>query len=185
MRRLSTSFLFILALSLLCASAAGASCIKRHQVPIAKGNSPSGHAWAVTASIGNNGSGCRDWLFGMDFRLDGAVDWGSGTGIPAGGHLRRGYGISADDDLLEDGSDRVFSGFVTAEVAKVAVTLSNNKRLVIHPRSVPASLRRRIVWLHNVRYFVTYYPPLAFATGVATFDASGRLLYRDKTFESF
>jgi hypothetical protein len=138
----------------------------------------------VKASIGNNGS-CREWLFGMDFDLEGVGYWGSSTGIPAGGHLGRGYQIDAADNLLEDGSDRVFSGIVNGEVAKVLVTLSNNKHLAIHPRSAPYSLRRRVIWLRNVRYFVDYYPPEGFVTGVATFNASGQLLYRDKTFEGF
>jgi len=139
--------------------------------------------WNVSGSIGNNGS-CREWLFGMDFELEGAANWGWGTGIPTGGHLGRGFDIEASDDLLEDGSYRVFSGTVTGEVAKVLITLSNNKHLAIRPKAPPARLRR-IVWLHNARYFVEYYRPDAFVTGVATFSASGQLLYRDKTFEGF
>lgn len=148
---------------------------------IASGTSPSGHDWTVTATIGNNGS-CREWLFGMDFELEGATNWGWGTGIPAGGHLGRGFYIEASDDLLEDGSYRVFSGNVPGEVAKVLITLSNNKHLEIRPKAPPERLRRK-AWLHNVRYFVAYYPPEGFVTGVATFSASGQLLYRDKTFE--
>jgi hypothetical protein len=64
-------------------------------------------------------------------------------------------------------------------------TLSNNKHLTFRPRSPSAQLRRKITWLHNVRYFVTYYPPEAFVTGVSTFSASGQLLYRDRSFEGF
>jgi hypothetical protein len=185
MRRTLTFFLFLLVSSLLLASAAGANCIKRHQVPIASGTSPTGFTWTVRASIGNNGNHCGEWLFGMDFHLEGATDWGSGTGIPAGGHLGRGYQINAFDTLLEDGSDRVFSGIVNGEAAKVLVTLSNNKHLTIRPRSAPEQLRRKLVWLRNVGYFVDYYPPEGFVTGVATFNASGQLLFLDKSFEGF
>jgi hypothetical protein len=184
MRRAPALLFLIVGLSLIFTSAAGASCIKRHRVPVAKGTSPGGLRWRVSASIGNNG-GCGEWLFGMDFDLEGAGDWGSSTGIPPGGHLGRGYQIDASDNLLEDGSERVFSGIVDGEASKVLITLSNNKHLAIHPRSAPDSLRRKVVWLRNVRYFVYYYPPEGFVTGVATFNASGQLLYRDKTFEGF
>lgn len=120
----------------------------------------------------------------MDFELPGATNWGWGTGIPAGGHLR-GFQIDASDNLLEDGSARVFSGTVGGETAKVMATLSNNKHLIFRPKSPSAQLRRKVAWLRNARYFVEYYPPEAFVTGVSTFSASGQLLYRDRTFEGF
>lgn len=178
-----TPILFAVTLALLFAPIAGASCIKRHQVTIAKGTSPSGWSWTVDGSIGNNGSDCGEWLFGMDFDLQGATRWGWGTGIPAGGHLDRRFEMSASDDLLEDGSSRVFSGTVSGEVAKVVLTLSNNKHLAIRPKSPPPQLRRKVVWLRGVRYFVEYYPPEGFVTEVAEFSASGQLLHRDKSFD--
>ena len=185
MRRRPIPFLIVVVTVLLVfTSTTSAACIKRHSVRIASGTSPSGWGWTVDGTIGNNAS-CRQWLFGMDFELQGAVNWGWGTGIPAGGHLGRGFQIEASDDLLEDGSYRVFSGTVNGEVAKVLVTLSNNKHVTIRPVSPSADLRRKVVWLRNVRYFVDYYPPEGFVTGVATFSASGQLLYRDKTFEGF
>lgn len=176
--------IFAVVALLVSAPVAGAACIKRHTVRLAAGTSPSGWGWTVQGTIGNNG-GCRDWLFGMEFELQGATNWGWGTGIPAGGHLGRGFDIEASDDLLEDGSYRVVSGTVNGEVARVVFTLSNNKRLAIHPKSPSERLRRKVAWLHNARYFVDYYLPEAFITGVATFSATGQLLYRDKTFEGF
>ncbi len=169
------------------APAAGAHCIERHSVPIAKGASLSGLLWEVEGTIGNNGGGgsCREWLFGMEFNIVGALGWGSSTGIPAGGHRGRDPGVDASDDLLVDGSDRVFSGFVTGEVAKVVATLSNNKHLTVRPKLPPKQLRRKVVWLRNLRYFVAYYPPEGFVTGVASFSRSGQLLYRDKSFREF
>lgn len=71
------------------------------------------------------------------------------------------------------------------DVAKVTATLSNGKRLSFKPRSVPASLRRKVVWLRNVRYFVQYYPPAGFVTSVSLLSASGQLLYRASGEELF
>lgn len=164
---------------------AGAACIERHHVRIASGTSPNGWKWSVDGTIGNNGNSCREWLFGMDFELEGAGDWGWGTGIPAGGHLGRRFDIESIDSLLEDGSYRVVAGTVNGEVAKVVFTLSNNKHLTVHPKAPSERLRRKVIWLRNTRYFVDYYLPEAFVTGVATFSASGQLLYRDKSFEGF
>jgi hypothetical protein len=146
-------------------------------VPIASGQSPEGETWTVEGGIGNNGS-CREWLFGIDFSLPKAVNWGWSTGIPAGGHLSSSFDIDASDDLQEDGAWRVLSGSVAGDVAKVIATLSNGKRLVFIPRSAPAPLRHKITWLKNVRYFVQYYPPTGFVTTASLFSASGQLLYR-------
>jgi len=101
------------------APSADAACITRHRVPIASGQSPEGERWTVEGEIGNNGS-CREWLFGMEFSLPGTVNWGSSTGIPAGGHLSSSYTIGASDDLQEDGAWRVFSGLVAGDVVVVA-----------------------------------------------------------------
>lgn len=163
---------------------ASAACVKRHDVRIATGSSPSGWRWTVDGTIGNNG-GCDEWLFGMDFALEGAANWGWGTGIPSGGHLPANFEIASSDDLLEDGSYRIFSGTVSGRVAKVQFTLSNNKHIAFRPKPPSQRLRRNVVWLRNVRYFVEYYPPEGFVTGVATFDASGLLLYRDNTYGNF
>lgn len=186
MRHCRARVLFlVLALLLLSAAAADARCIERRSVKVASGTSPSGLSWTVEGTIGNNGGNCREWLFGMGFTLEGAGSWGSATGIPAGGSYDGRAAISAFDTLLEDGSNRAFVGFVNGEVAKVVVTLSNNQHLVIRPKAPPAKLRRKVTWLRNVRYFVEYYEPVGFVTGVATLSATGQLLYRDKTFESF
>lgn len=177
MRRWLTVVLAAIAALLIFAPLVSAGCIKRHTVPIASGPSPSGGTWTVTGSIGNNGS-CREWLFGMDFALPGAANWGWGTGIPAGGHLAENFTIEASDDLQEDDLQRVLSGTVAGDVAKVVATLSNGKRLTVKPRFAPAQLRQHIVWLKNVRYFVQYYLPGGFVTSVALFSASGQLLHR-------
>lgn len=183
MVRRSLLLVLVAAAVLVLAPAADAHCIKRHTVPIAKGTSPNGWRWAVDGSIGPNGGGCRDWLFGMDFDLEGSGSWGWSTGIPVGGHLGRRENVDANDGLVLDGSYRVFSGTVSGEVAKVVITLSNNKHLTIHPVAPRPQLRRDVVWLRDVKYFVDYYPPEGFVTGVATFSRSGQLLYREKDFE--
>lgn len=185
MRARPIYLLAIVVVFLVLAPPAAANCIKPHSVRIANGTSPSGLPWTVEGSIRNNGNSCRDWLFGMEFELGGVGAWSWSTGIPPGGHLREGFEIDASDNLQEDGSTRVFSGSVGGEVAKVIATLSNNKHLTFHPRSPSARLRREFTWLRNVRYFVTFYPPEAFVTGISTFSASGQLLYRDRSFEGF
>jgi hypothetical protein len=177
--------LLALAALLLLAPAAEANCIKRHEVRIASGTGPTGTAWTVDGRIGNNGDRCGEWLFGIDFEIEGAGSWGFGTGIPAGGHLDRRPEISAQDELLEDGSNRVFSGIVNGKVAKIVVTLSNNQHLAIRPKAPSQKLRRNVVWLRNVRYFVEYYLPVGFVTGVVLLSKSGQLLYRDKRYGEY
>ncbi len=185
MRAWPIPLLTIVGALLILSSSAGANCIKPHSVPIASGTSPNGSPWTVEGSIRNNGNNCRGWLLGMDFEFRGGTSWSWGTGIPAGGHLRNGSAIEAFDNLQEDGTTRIFSGSVNGEVAKVMATLSNNKHLTFRPKSPSAQLRHKFTWLQNIRYFVTFYPPEAFVTGISTFSASGQLLYRDRSFEGF
>lgn len=163
---------------------ADAACITRHRVPVASGQNPEGETWTVEGGIGNNGS-CREWLFGMEFSLPRAVNWGWSTGIPPGGHLSSSFNIDASDDLQQDGAWRVLSGSVAGDVAKVTATLSDGKRLTFKPRPAPAPLRRKVVWLRNVRYFVQYYSPTGFVTSASLFSASGQLLYRTSGSELF
>ena len=179
MRRGTSLALVVVAALLAFVPSAAASCIARHSVPIASGPSPEGDQWTVEGTIGDNGS-CSEWLFGMDFDLPGAVRWGWGTGIPAGGHLSKDFTIDASDDLQEDGSWRIFSGTVAGGVAKLVAGLSDGKRLTINPRSAPAQLRLQVAWLRNARYFVQYYPPEGFVTSVSLFSASGQLLYQER-----
>lgn len=167
----------LIVFSLTVIATADAACISRHRIPVASGQSPDGRVWTVEGEIGNNGS-CQEWLVGMEFSLPGTVYWGWSAGIPAGGHLSGSFKIDASDDLQEDGAWRVLSGSVAGAVAKVIATLSNGKRLIFKPRSAPASLRRKVVWLRSVRYFVQYYPPTGFVTSASLFSASGQLLYR-------
>ena len=185
MRQWSAFALIAVLSTLLLTPAADAGCIKRHSVKVASGKAPNGWSWNVSGTIGNNGGHCDDWLFGMEFELEGVGGWGSSTGIPAGSRFDGRGEPAASDDLLEDGSNRVFSGFVSAEVETVVVTLSNNQHLAIHPKYPPAKLRRKVSWLRNVRYFVEYYQPVGFVTGISTLSKTGQLLYRDKTFEAF
>jgi hypothetical protein len=182
MRRRPFLVLAVISALIIFAPPAAAGCIKRHSIPIASGPSPSGESWTVEGTIGNNGD-CREWLFGMEFQLPGAVGWGWVTGIPSGGHLSKNFMIDASDDLQEDGSKRVFSGTAGGDVARIVATLSDGKHLTIQPKSAPAGLRQRVVWLRNARYFVQYYPPDGFVTSVSLFSASGQLLYRTTSAE--
>jgi hypothetical protein len=119
----------------------------------------------------------------MSFSIPQIGSWETATGIPAGGHLSRNYRIAAFDAIEEDGAERVFAGVVGGEVATVTAILSNGKGLEVEPRSAPAQLRRQVVWLRNVRYFVQYYLPKGFVTSVSLFSDSGQLLYRTTDIE--
>jgi hypothetical protein len=150
-------------------------CIHRQQHLIADGRNPNGKRWTVTASVHNNGS-CRSWLFSMDFRPSGTVRGSSRWGwrIPSGGHLSAKFTINAQDESA--GSSRVFYGAVGKRVKSVGLTMSKGGRVVVHPKLPPLALRRRFVWLRNVRYFVRYYPPGDHVQTARLLNAQGGLL---------
>jgi hypothetical protein len=153
-------------------------CIDPRQVRIGTGKSLSGEEWEAFASIRENGNSCRDWLFGVDFTLPGVGEWGSATGIPAGGHTSRYFTISANEFQSEDGTEAVFSGYAGREVATIKAWMQNGTMMEVHPRFPPMQLRTDFVWLRSFRYFVHYFPAESIITKVALFTRGGRLVYR-------
>lgn len=148
------------------------------RVEFAHGLSPTGEEWRASASVKNNGS-CRQWLFGVDFSIPGAYNWGSATGIPVGGHTYRYYTISGFNFPTEEGGVGVLGGYVGREVATIKLTLSDGRGLELHPRFPPKKLRDKFVWMRSFRYFLRYYSGEAYVGAFRLFNRAGTLLYRD------
>lgn len=174
---LSTSALVVHAA---VASPRGASvsrrCMDRQQHLVAKGESPTGSPWTATASISNNGS-CNAWLVGMEFVPFGAPAgrWKGAWGIPAGSHLPDRFTIGALDE--GSGSERSFSGVAGARVRSIAVTTSTGEHFTIHPKLPPPKLRKRFVWLRNMRYFIRYYPVGQHVKIAKLLNSRGEVIY--------
>jgi hypothetical protein len=180
----SVYFVLVYILPMLPASTQGASataigtCIHRQQHLIANGRSPSGKHWTVTATIRNDGS-CDAWFFGMGFAPSGtsAGSWSGGWRIPAGGHLSTNFTIGAQDEA--EGPERAFSGTAGVTVKTVVLTTSNGKRLRFHPKLPSERLRKRFVWLRNVRYFLRYYPTGQHVKTAMLLNSRGALIYTE------
>ena len=144
----------------------------KHRQPVAHGDSPKGIPWTVAVSIRDNGRNCSSWLLGFEFRPDrkpyshsweeeidrhipmpGSFSWG--WGIPAGGNLPNDFTISGQDAY--EGTERVFAGAAGGGVKSITLTMSNGRHVAVRPRLPSLALRRRFVWLRNLRYFVSYY----------------------------
>jgi hypothetical protein len=168
---------------LLATGTAAAVCTKPHHHAIGSGPIPSGETWVVSAGVKNNGS-CEGWLFSLEFSLGEFGNAGTGTGIPAGGHVPREYfALSANDIPNVDSSERVFYGYTGSEGAKVVATMKSGESFNLRPRLAPAPLRRRIAWLRSFRYFVYFHPNDSPIEQVSVFTRGGRLIYRTKSFE--
>ncbi len=165
------------------AGSASAACTKPHHYPIGQGPMPNGETWMVAASIKNNGS-CKDWLFGLDYSLGEFGGAGSGTGIPAGGHVPREY-FTLSADVLEnrDGSEQVFYGYTGREGAKVVATLKDGQSFEVKPQFAPERLRKRVDWLRSFRFFVYFRPNEGKIERVSVYTRGGRLIYRAKSIE--
>lgn len=182
MRKLIGISVLVMCLVMPCAAQASKKhCIDPRKVQIATGKAPNGEKWRVVASVRDNGRSCREWLFGMDFTLPPIMDWGGGTGIPAGGHTSRYFTISAMEFQAE--GEAVFSGYVGWEVATIKAWMENGTMMEIHPRFPPVQLRKDFVWLRSFRYFVDYFPAESTIAKVALFTRGGRLVYQTKSDE--
>jgi len=153
----------------------GPACAKPRKVQIARGIRPDPR-WRVLASVKNNGS-CDKWLFGMEFRLPDATNWGSGTGIEAYGHLSPAHRIEAFDGSGA-GDKAAFSGYVGSAAGKVRASLADGTSLDITPRFPAKQWRQRYQWLRGFVYFVRYHDAKAPVVSVSVFNRQGKLLYR-------
>lgn len=150
-------------------------CIKAQRRGLASGTTPTGRTWKVSAQIRPE-SACRSWFLQVNFIPSGTHtgSWSWGHRIKKGGHLADGFGIVGEDAVSEVG--RVFSGIVGGRTRTVAVTLSDGKHMTIHPKLPGLRQRDRFAWLHNLRYFVRFYPAGGRAKVVKLLDAQGKVL---------
>lgn len=153
------------------------TCIHRQHQLIAQGPSPSGKRWTVTSTVHNN-VGCHSWFLELDIRPNGTARGSSAWGwsIPVGGHLSSRFTIDAQDDIGD--ASRTFYGVVGARVRAISLQKTNGEILTIHPRLPPAGLRKRFVWLRDLRYFVRYYPRGPRGKVARLLDSRGRLIAR-------
>jgi len=130
-------------------------CTEQRQVPVEHGDRDS-QRWSVVASIENDHD-CGAWLLGMNFRPKGIerASWKGFWEIPAGGHLPDTATIAAQDEAT--GEARVVSGVVGWRVRTVAFRTKSGRKFVVHPKAPGLALRRRYVWLQNLRYFLRFY----------------------------
>jgi hypothetical protein len=179
MRRLLLVLVLLAALLFPAGEAAAKGCITPRKVEFAHGRSPTGEEWTAEASVKKNGS-CQEWLFGIDFKFSGGFGWGSGTGIPVGGHTSRYEKIAGyAGPILEDASEGAVFGYTGAEVATVKLKMSDGSSLELHPRLPPEELRRKVVWMRGFRYFVDFYPGHGYVTEFWLFNRAGTLLDRN------
>lgn len=152
---------------------------------IATGQSPDGSPWAVMGWIRQNGGSCKAWLFGVEFTLAGRTPdtFSSGWGIPPGGHLPRGFTFSGHD--RNEGTERVFAGAAGVHVKSLLLTMSNRRQITIYPLLPTPTLRKRFVWLRNLRYFVQFYPTGLHIRLVTARNSKGRIVAKSGGEEGF
>lgn len=157
-------------------------CISDMRQRIDSGDGPSDRPWRVMSSIRNN-NGCESWVVGMEFYPAGsqAGSWRGAWGIPSGGHLSDSFTIAAHDEAQL--VDRSVSGVTGARVRTLVFSTSSGRKIVQHPRLPSKALRSRHVWLHNLRYFLAFYPAGSHCTSVKLLDAHGGLLASIRGFE--
>lgn len=183
MRKLIGISVLAICLVLPCAALSSQKhCINPREVEIGAGKSPTGEKWRVLTYVRSDRS-CEEWSLDFDFKLPPIMDWATGTGIPAGGHISRYFKIYATEFRSEAGTEAVLAGYVGREVATIKVWMENGTMMEIHPRFPSMKLRKDFVWLRSFRYFVDYFPAESTIAKVALFTRGGRLVYRTRSDE--
>ena len=90
--------------------------------------------------------------------------------------MSRGFTFSGQDQ--NEGPERVFAGVAGVRIKSVTLTMSNGGHLKIYPVLPNPSLRKRFIWLRNMRYFVQYYPDGSHVRLVTARNFKGKLVAR-------
>lgn len=164
------------------------SCSEHHL--IAAGTSSSDSHWRAVGHIRENDGSCKPWwLWGVEIfstpkvihRAGRSIKiptilFGMEQSIPTGKYLPDAFTVSGQDQKI--GSKRVFAGVAGINIKSVVLALSDGKLVTIHPVQPPAGLRKRFVWLRNMRYFVQYYSAKSQVRVVIARNFKGRIVAR-------
>lgn len=134
---------------------------------VARGVSAAGVRWQLRA--GRDG---QMLLAGMEFAPP-FEEWGGEMGGPLPGHGRRLLLVSSSQELGHDRTESEVHGITSANAARVVVTLSDGRRVVVRTRRPPAAAVRRHPVLRRVRYFVRFLRSSAHPIRYVSYTADG------------
>lgn len=99
--------------------------------------------------------------------------WTEGWGIPAGGHLP----ATATIDASEEEEGQAIGGVVGSRVHSVILSFSGGRKMLVHPKTPSEGLRKRFVWLHELRYFLSYFAVGEHVKAASLLDATGKVIF--------
>lgn len=156
------SFLALAMAAMAWVSSAGgdtakSNCVKTQRLILERGQNRSGEHWKVAAGIRAN-NGCATWLFSLEVAPSGtrAGTWRWGRAIQPNGTLPTDFGIAASDEVARVG--RAFSGMTSGKTRSVLLRTWEGRTIVLHPKRPAVAMRRKHVWLRNLKYFVRFFP---------------------------
>jgi hypothetical protein len=151
-------------------------CIPDHAVRLDNGEHD-GRPWRISGSIEKieRHERCSYWLLKVGFSPEGVSpgSWIEGWGIPAGGHLP----ATATIDAQEEEGGGTLGGVVGSRVRSVVLKLRSGRTMVVHPKDPRKGLRRRFVWLQNLRYFLVFYSAGDHVRTAKLLDANGKVIF--------
>jgi hypothetical protein len=155
---------------------ADGQCVRRHEVNLDHGEH-AGRPWRVNASIEKieRHGHCSYWFLKVQFVPRGVApgSWTEGWGIPAGGHLP----ATATIDAAEEEEGQAIGGVVGSRIHSVILIFNGGRRMVVQPKAPSEQLRNRFVWLHDLRYFLSYFPAGEHVRTAKLLDATGKLVF--------
>lgn len=157
-------------------------CVKRQHVLLERGHDRAGEKWTVSASIRNN-PGCMTWFLQVEVAPSATRrgSWRWGVSIAPGGSLPKTFSMDASDETARVG--RAFSGITRDATRKVVVQFANGKKIVLHPKRPAQAVRRRRMWLKDLRYFIRFDPAEYRARVARGYDQQGHELFELHGFE--
>lgn len=150
-------------------------CVSPRRVDLDHGEHK-GQPWRINASIEKieRRNRCSYWFLKVQFSPQGVLpgSWTEGWGIPAGGHLP----ATATIDASEEEEGRAIGGVVGSRVHSVILRFSSGRAMAVHPKDPRKQLLKRFVWLHDLRYFLIYFPSGESVKTAELLDAAGKVI---------
>jgi hypothetical protein len=149
-------------------------CVKPQKLHMADVKSTTGEIWTLSIGVQSQ-AGCRSWLLNTEFAPESgrAGTWRWGNAIPPNGQVGDNFTLEA----AESSESGVFGGISSAATHLLVLKTSSGSSIRLHPKLPLSRLRRKHVWLNNLRFFLRPIPADLHVSSVTGYDSSGRVLY--------
>jgi hypothetical protein len=155
------------------------------QIVLARGTSPMGGPWNVSAQRRRN-RGCHEALLEINVHYQGVGQrpflWGGASALSPSGRLGQGFRITGTDNPRASRHEGELAGYVCGRAQTAVARFSDGSMRTFSPRLPDRTLREQHVWLQNLRFFVIFHAPGIHVKSITLVDGGGNAFGHARNF---